>query len=117
MRASGRDIRGTAVMNEQKARKLRRVEMAHDRFAGVLLAVGMPPKFKRTAAIPGEQNNYYNPGYRDRVAAFYVASFTSAPRPNVKTVKKFVRSYTRWLRRQHNDKAREYSEDIHSDQE
>lgn len=115
MRASGRDIRGTAVMNGQKARKLRRVEMAHDRFAGILLAVGMPPKFKRRSIV-GDYN-WYDNEYREHVGRFYVASFTSAPKPNVKTVKKFVRGYTRWLRRQHNDKAREYSEDIHSDQE
>lgn len=107
------DIRGVAVMNEQKARKQRRIEMAHDRFAGILLAVGMPERgitFRsggRAKRI--EDYNWYSNEYRERVGNFYIASFTSAPRPNAKTVKKFVRSYMRWLAQQHNQRRAKWN--------
>lgn len=97
-------------MNEQKARKLRRIEMAHERFAGVLLAVGMPPKADGNAPrrIRMESYHWYDNNYRTAVRDFYVASFTSAPKPNVKTVKKFVRSYMRWLQQQHNQTLKKW---------
>lgn len=111
-----RDVRGVAVMNEQKARKLRRIEMAHDRFTGVLLAVGMPEKTKRSIRRPrasvntvNEDYDWYDNNYRERVRKFYVASFTSAPKPNEKTVKKFVRSYMRWLQHQRNQKLEKWN--------
>lgn len=99
-------------MNEQKARKLRRIECAHNRFTGVMLALGMPRKALRSGkqAMAGEEAGYswYDNDYRERVRNFYIASFTSAPRPNDKTVKKFVRSYMRWLQHQHNTTLRKW---------
>lgn len=107
-----KDLRGTAIMNEQKAKKLRRIECAHDRFAGILLAVGMPPK----NGDDGRRNRvmgfaWYDNGYRERVREFYLASFSSAPLPNTKTVKKFVRSYMRWLQHQHNHTLEKWKPD------
>ena len=95
-------------MNEQKARELRRIECAHERFIGVMLAVGMPPsksletqEYYRRIGKANEAYRWFDNEYRERVGNFYIASFTSAPRPNAKTVKKFVRSYMRWLQQQY----------------
>lgn len=105
MRRTVITARGEDMMNAQKAKKLRRIEMAHDRFIGVMLAVGMPPS-RPTLGVDVPLWHDYD--YRVAVENFYIASFASTPRPNVKTVKKFVRSYIRWGRRQHDAKVREY---------
>ena len=99
-------------MNEQKAKKLRRIDMAHDRFIGVMLALGMPRRIdgNRPRSIRNESHDWYDNEYRDAVRQFYIASFTSAPKPNTLTVKKFVRSYIRWLRQRVNQQQQDSKE-------
>ena len=108
-------------MNEQKARKLRRIEMAEQRFAGVLLAVGMPPAHGPHTLIALKENqihDWYNTQYLDQVREFYIASITSAPRPNEKNNKEIRQvlytlvETTHWLRQRTHEanKAGRYHE-------
>jgi len=102
------DVRGVAAMNEKKAKELRRIDAAHNRYIGVMLAVGLPPRFSQRTIV-GDVN-WYDRDYRERVVKFYIESFASTPRPNDKTVKKFVRGYMRWLQREQNARAEKWTQ-------
>lgn len=96
-------------MGTRQARRLRRVESAHDMYVGVLLAVGLPQRLK-----PITRENCYGKLYagdakfawddamwRANVTQLYLESFgkTFTP-PGPKSQKRFVRGFTAWCRKE-----------------
>ena len=89
-------------MGTRQARR-RRVERAHERYAAVLLAVGMPGRLLRREGITKinwDAYLWYDYQWREEIRQFYIAAHLGTPAPCDKTVKKFVRGYVAWLRRE-----------------
>jgi len=95
-------------MGTRQARLQRQIERAHERYAGTLLAVGMPMRIRYLTAknrdAPIEQGearfHWHDSGWRAQVAQFYLDSHQGQPPPSMKTQKKFIRGFTAWLRKE-----------------
>lgn len=93
-------------MGTRQARRQRQIERAHERYAGVLLAVGMPRKLRALTGaaeygrlVAGKsETDWYDVEWREKIREFYIAAHQGSPAPTDKTVKKFVRGYIAWLR-------------------
>lgn len=97
-------------MGTRQAKRQRRIDAAHQRYAATLLAVGLPENLtvmdlesQRSANLHGTRvgpPNWYHAEWREKIAEFYLASFGTGTPPGRKAKKRFVRGYVAWLKRE-----------------
>lgn len=101
-------------MGTRQARRLRRVDRAHQRYVGTLLAVGLPPRLDRlTAAHPDAPITltpaewvWHDPIWRGNIAQFYLDSHGTGTPPGTKAQRRFVRGFTAWCRKEVESRSR-----------
>lgn len=91
-------------MGTRQARRQRAIERAHERYAGTLLAVGLPRRAVGASAgdvrFADGEYLWYDNEWRSSIMTFYLAAHIGNPTPTDKTVKKFVRGFVSWVRRE-----------------
>ncbi|MCK5319637.1 MAG: hypothetical protein KAJ55_17120 [Anaerolineales bacterium] len=100
-------------MGTRQARRLRRVDRAHQRYVGTLLALGLPRRMldltaKRKDApitLSEPRFDWDCPGWRGNIAQFYLDSFGDGTPPGTKAQKRFVRGFVSWCRKEVFDRS------------